>query len=55
MKINKILYLFILFFVLSGCSTTQLINNAESFNMVFDKSAVEKCKMLGEVIGSKGH
>ena len=52
---KKILFIFFLSFVLSGCSTTQLIKSADSLNIVFDKSAIKKCKILGEVIGSEGH
>lgn len=56
MKMIKIFCPVILFLVLSGCSaTTHLVKNAESLNMVFDKSAVRACQPLGEVVGSEGH
>ena len=52
---KKFLFVCLLLFVLSGCSTTQPIKGADSLNIVFDKSAIKKCKILGEVIGSEGH
>lgn len=52
---NKIFYPVIFFLVLSGCVTTRLAKNAETLNMVFEKSAVGACKPLGEVVGSEGH
>ena len=52
---KKILFIFILYLTLSGCSTTKLIKSSDSLNIVFDESAIENCKILGEVIGSEGH
>lgn len=47
--------IFLLVFIMIGCSANQVIPQAKIIEIVNEKPNKSKCKFLGEVVGSQGN